>query len=304
MIPLPVAGVEVPAGAVVLLGLFVGALAGFFGVGGGFLLTPMLNALLGIPYGVAVGSSLSQMVGLSASAGMRHARLRNIDYRLGLLLLLGAGLGAEAGAQVLEALKGAGDMVVFGRRFEAIGIVMSLTYAVLLTAIGWSVGREALRCAHRPSDAPPEPSTPLMRALRRVRLRPLVALPASGIDAISVWVLVVVGLVTGFFSGLLGVGGGFILLPVLIYVIGCRTIVAIGTDLFQIIFVAAYGALTHALKGNVDLALVGLMLLGSAVGGHVGAGLTRRFDATRLRGGFALLAFVGVFVVLWRLAVG
>lgn len=301
MIPLPVAGVEVPAGAVVLLGLFIGLLAGFFGVGGGFLLTPMLNALLGIPYHVAVGSSLSQMVGLSAAASMGHARMGNIDYRLGLLLLVGAGAGAEMGAQVLEGLKAADDTMLLGRRFETIDLVMSLVYAVLLSAIGWSVGREALRAARMARDAPPEPTTSLMHALRRIRLRPLVALPASGIEGISVWILVVVGLLNGFLSGLLGVGGGFMLLPVLIYVIGCRTIVAVGSDLFQIVFKAAYGALTHAVKGNVDLVLVGLMLLGSAVGGHVGAGLTRRFDAARLRGGFALLAFLGVFVVMWTL---
>lgn len=303
MVHLPVADVEVSGILVVLLGLVIGMLAGFFGVGGGFLLTPMLNALLGIPYSVAVGSSLSQMIGLSSSATIRHGCAGNIDYRLGLIMLGAAAAGAEGGAQALEGLKGLGSVSVLGAEIPAITLVMSLIYAILLTGIGWSVGREAMRSARQGTGAEGEPSTRIMAALRRIRLRPLVSLPTSGIEAISLWILLSVGLVTGFLSGLLGVGGGFILMPVLVYVIGCPTIVAIGTDLFQIIFTAGYGAFTHSMKGNVDLLLVGLMLVGCTIGAHIGASLTGRFDATRVRGGFAALAFVGVVVVIGKLVV-
>jgi len=301
MIYLPTADMDVCWALVIGLGLIIGNLAGFFGVGGGFLLTPLLNALFGIPYSVAVGSSLSQMIGLSSAASIRHGGLGNIDYRLGALTLVGAVAGAEVGAQALERLKALGTTTALGTEMSAVMLVMSLIYAVLLTWIGVAVGREALAAARRARTGDAEPPSRLAGLLRRVRLRPMVALPVSGIASISVWVLIGVGLVVGFLSGLLGVGGGFILLPVLIYVIGCPTLVAVGTDLFQIIFTAAYGTFTHSLKGNVDLLLVVLMIIGSTVGAQIGAGLTRRFDASRVRGGFALLAFVGVIIVVGKL---
>jgi len=192
-------------------------------------------------------------------------------------------------------------VLILGARMPTVTLVMSLIYAVLLTWIGWSVGREALAAARRVHDGDSEPQRPIAQMLCRVRLRPMVALPVSGIESISLWILVVVGLVVGFLSGLLGVGGGFILMPVLIYAIGCPTLVAVGTDLFQIVFTAGYGTLTHASKGNVDLSLVILMLLGSTVGAQIGASLTTRFDASRVRGGFATLAFIGVAIVLGKL---
>jgi len=117
----------------------------------------------------------------------------------------------------------------------------------------------------------------------------------------SAWIVIGVGVLIGFLSGMLGVGGGFILMPLLIYAIGCPTVIAIGTGMFQTIFTAAYGSYTHAMRGHVDLPLVLLMLLGSSVGAHIGAGLTRRFDAARVRGGFAILTGVGVIIVLAKL---
>ena len=301
MVHLPVAGVETSGVLVMLLGLGIGTLAGFFGVGGGFLLTPMLHALFHIPYTVAVGSSLSQMVGLSAAGSIRHAAAGNVDYRLGAVILIGSMTGAEAGAQVMEVLKGASALSILGAQMPAITVVMSLIYAILLTSVGWLVGREAVRAARQPKAATLEPSTGLAAALRHVRLGPMISLPTSGIPSVSLWVVVGAGLITGFLSGLLGVGGGFLLMPVLIYAIGCPTIVAIGTDLFQIVFTAGYGTLTHAVKGNVDLVLVLLMLMGSAIGANIGATLTRHFDASRVRGGFAALAFVGVVLVIGKL---
>jgi len=301
VVDLPLANIQVSGPLMVLLGLVIGILSGFFGVGGGFLLTPMLNALFGIPYTVAVGSSLSQMVGLSATASIRHARLGNIDYRLGMLMLVGSALGAEGGAEVLGMLKRLGAVSVFGVNVPLITLVMSLVYVVLLSSVGLSVGLEALRCSRRGECTPAEPRTPIMDSLRRVRLAPLVSLPASGIPSMSAWIVIGVGVLIGFLSGMLGVGGGFILMPLLIYAIGCPTVIAIGTGMFQTIFTAAYGSYTHAMRGHVDLPLVLLMLLGSSVGAHIGAGLTRRFDAARVRGGFAILTGVGVIIVLAKL---
>lgn len=301
MVDLPLAGVQVSGPLMVLLGLVIGAISGFFGVGGGFLLTPMLNALFGVPYTVAVGSSLSQMIGLSATASIRHARLGNIDYRLGFLALIGSAVGAELGAEAVEALNHLGTIDLLGSRLPLITLVMSLAYVLLLGTVGLSVGLEVLRCRRSGDCSPHEPRTPIMRLLHSIKLQPLVSLPVSGIGSISVWVIIGVGVVVGFLSGMLGVGGGFILMPMLIYAIGCQTVIAIGTGMFQTIFTAAYGTYAHAMRGHVDLPLVLLMLLGSSVGAHIGAGLTRRFDAARVRGGFAILTGVGVIIVLAKL---
>lgn len=301
MIHLSIAETDVPALLIILLGLVIGALSGFFGVGGGFLLTPLLNALFGIPYTVAVGSSLSQMIGLSSAAALRHARLGNVDYRLGGLMLLGAGAGTEFGTVVLSGLKGLGSVSTANGAVPVIVLAMGAIYAVLLAVIGTSVGAEAIRAARRSEDASAEPSNKLISRLRAIRLRPVIALPASGIESFSVWVLIAVGFVTGFASGLLGVGGGVLLVPALIYAMGCPTLVAIGTGAFQTVFTAAFGTYAHSLRGNVDLLLVLLMLIGSTVGAHIGAGLTSYVDASRVRGGFAVLCFVGLGVVVARL---
>ena len=300
MVHLPVADTEICGILVVMLALIVGTLAGFFGVGGGFILTPMLNALFGIRYSVAVGSCLSDMVGLSSAASIRHGTYGNIDYRLAWVMLMGSVVGAETGAQMMEWLKRMGATSILGTRMQTITVVMSLIYAALLLWIGWSVRREAVASRRKPESDDHEPHTRLAATLQRIQLRPMISLPVSGIPSISLWVVVGAGLTTGFLSGLLGVGGGFVRMPILIYALGCPTVVAVGTDLFEIVFTAAYGTFTHAMKGNVDLVLVLLMLSGSAVGAHTGALLTKRFDASRVRGGFAILAFAGVVVVVGK----
>jgi uncharacterized membrane protein YfcA len=145
------------------------------------------------------------------------------------------------------------------------------------------------------------PTTGYVLKLRSLKLWPMVRLPASGIESISLWVILVIGFATGFLSGMLGVGGGFIRMPALVYVLGCPTVVAVGTDLFEIVFSAGYGVLTHSYKGNVHLVLVLALLLGTTVGAQIGASYTRKAGGPRVRLGFGALAFVGVLMVAVRL---
>lgn len=289
----------------VFFGLIVGALGGFFGVGGGFLMVPMLNVVFGIPYNVCVGSDLGQMCGMSTAATVRHMRFGNIDVRLGVLMIVGTAGGVEAGASVLEVLKGAGDFVIAGRRIDAMTLIMSLVYAALLIFLGQAMVRESLRSMKAEAGgevggAVPASSTILK--LRTLRLWPMVRLPASGIESISLWVILAIGFVTGFLSGMLGVGGGFIRMPALVYILGCPTVVAVGTDLFEIAFSSGYGVLTHSFKGNVHLVLVLALLVGTAVGAQVGASYTRKAGGPKVRLGFGALAFVGVIMVSIKLA--
>lgn len=300
MTHLPIADVSVPLALIPLLGVAIGAIAGFFGVGGGFLLTPLLNALFGVPYSVAVGSGLSQMAGLSAAASVRHGYLGGIDLRLGLICVVGASAGAEVGAQALEALGRCGEVSLLGASLPVETLVMSVAYVVTLGFMGTRIRAEARRTSAS-RDADGEPHTQLAQRLRSLRLPPMVALPASGIASVSVWGIAAVTFVSGVASGFLGVGGGFLLMPAMIYVLGVPTIVAVGTSLFQMIFVSAYGALSHSLKGNVDPVLALLLLLGSTVGTQIGASLTRRFDPVKVRAAFAYMVFSGVLLVVAKL---
>jgi uncharacterized membrane protein YfcA len=136
-----------------------------------------------------------------------------------------------------------------------------------------------------------------------MKLWPMVTLPSSGIEAISLWVILAVGFLTGFLSGMLGVGGGFIRMPALVYILilGCPTVVAVGTDLFEIMFSSGYGVLTHGFKGNVHLGLVLALLIGTVVGGQIGASYTRKAGGPRVRFGLGCLIFVGVILVFAKL---
>ncbi len=288
-----------------LFGLLIGALGGFFGVGGGFLMVPLLNAVFGIPYNIAVGSDLGQMCGMSTAATVRHSRFGNIDFKLGVLMIAGTAAGVEVGARILEVLKHSGSITIAGRPLDLMTGVMSVVYAVLLIFLGQAMIRESLGTLRRTRGkvelAVGVPGTPAAVRLRTMRLWPMVSLPSSGIEAISLWVILVVGFLTGLLSGMLGVGGGFIRMPALVYILGCPTVVAVGTDLFEIMFSSAYGVLTHGFKGNVHLGLVLALLVGTAVGAQIGASYTRKAGGPWVRFGLGCLIFVAVVMVFAKL---
>jgi uncharacterized membrane protein YfcA len=287
------------------LGLVVGFMAGLFGVGGGFLLTPLLNILFGVPYNIAVGSDLAQMAGMSTSATIRHGRIGNIDYKLGLLMCAGTAAGVEVGASILEVLKKAGAVTLGHARIPVMNLVMSAIYAALLLWIGTVVLRESRKALAkvRAGGTDTIEKNWLVERLSVLRLPPMISLPRSGIASISLWVILGVGFTTGVLAGLLGVGGGFIRMPALIYIIGCPTAVAVGTDLFEIMFSSAYGAFTHATRANVNLVVVLGLLIGSTVGSQIGASLTRRLGGPRLRNVFAYIAYLAVIMVAAKLVI-
>jgi hypothetical protein len=146
--------------------------------------------------------------------------------------------------------------------------------------------------------------TGITKRMHAIKLWPMVSFPVSGIASVSLWVVIGVGLLTGVLAGFLGVGGGFIRMPMLVYFIGVPTHVAIGTDLFEIVFSSGYGTLTHALKGNVDILIALVMGTGAAIGAQIGAVSTRYFAGPRIRLLFSALPFIGAILVLIRLLTG
>ena len=291
----PIAGVLINAVVFAGIGFLVGILGGFFGVGGGFIAGPLMF-LSGVPMNFVVGTDLAHMTGKSVVAAKRHRALGHVDIKLGLTMITGTILGVEIGAQIVERLK------VLG----AVDIVIGSAYVVILMLISGFTAWESIRALRmiRTEHIDAKEAIGFKGVSRRVRifnLPPKVSFPVSGITSVSVWVVLGVGFITGVLSGALGVGGGFIRMPLLVYVLGIPTHVAIGTDLFEIIISAGYGTLSHALKGNVDFILALLMQTGAAVGAQIGAMSTRYFSGPRIRLLFSALPLTGAILVTLRL---
>jgi uncharacterized membrane protein YfcA len=296
----PISGVTISPLLLAAVGLVVGLLGGFFGVGGGFLAAPTM-LLLGVPGNFVVGTDLAHMTGKSIVAARRHRALGHVDLRLGVLMILGTMAGIEGGAQVIEFLK--------HQASGTLEITLNAIYLFLLLGISGLMLWEGLRTSREVVDEtlPVEEAsglTGLTRRIQRVRVPPLIRLPDSGIEEISIWLIIGTGLITGFLAGLLGVGGGFIRMPALIYVLGIPTHVAVGTDLFEIVFSAGYGTLTHALKGNVDILMALVMHTGAAIGAQMGAQATRYVSGPRLRIAFAFLPLAGAAMLILNLVTG
>ena len=283
---LPIANLSVNALVIVALGLGVGALSGMFGVGGGFLTTPLL-IVYGIPPTVAAASAASQATGASVSGVFAHWRRNGVDVHMGIVLVAGGTLGSLAGAWLFRLLQESGQ----------IDTVIAVVYVLLLGSIGSLMAWESITSI-RNAGAP---------AARRRRHHPLVAaLPLrwrfyrSGLY-ISPLAPLILGFLTGVLTILLGIGGGFVLVPAMIYLLGMSTSVVVGTSLFQILFVTAAATMVHATTTKaVDLVLAALLLLGSVAGAQLGA----RF-ALKLRPDYLRLALAAiVLLVAFRIALG
>ena len=286
---LPIANLAVNGLFIVALGGLTGLLSGMFGVGGGFLTTPLL-IFYGIPPTVAAASAASQVTGASVSGVFAHSRRGGVDFQMGGMLVLGGVLGTGLGALLFRLLTALGQ----------IDTVINVLYVLLLGGIGGFMARDSLREIHARKTGVPLPA-------RKRRHHPLVAhLPwrwrfyRSGLY-ISPLAPLLLGLATGVLTMLMGIGGGFMLVPAMLYILGMSASVVVGTSLFQITFVTMATTMMHALTTRaVDLVLAVLLLLGSVTGAQVGANLALQVRPERLR---LVLAAI-VLVVAFRMALG
>jgi len=294
----PISGITANPLLLAAIGFVVGVLGGFFGVGGGFLTGPMLF-LSGVPMNFVVGTDLAHMMGNALVATRRHRVFGHVDMKLGALMIIGTVPGVETGARFIERLQAAGN----------IDQVIGTIYIVILASIAIFVAAESMRAMKLQQDDELSAREALAFSslkvhMSRIRIPPLISLPISGVEEISLWVVLGVGYLTGLLSGMLGVGGGFIRMPVLIYFLGIPTHIAIGTDLFEIIFSAGYGTFTHALKGNVDIMIALVMQMGAVMGAQIGSTLTRFVGGPKIRLAFSMLPMIGAILVLYRLLGG
>lgn len=288
---LPIANLSVNALVIVALGLGVGLLSGMFGVGGGFLTTPLL-IFYGIPPTVAAASAASQVTGASVSGVFAHLRRGGVDFHMGLVLVAGGVIGSVAGAGVFRLLQATG----------VIDTVIAILYVLMLGSIGGLMLHEAVTAVRVGRGAvPPRP--------RKRRHHPLVAmLPLrwrfyrSGLY-ISPLAPLLLGFFTGILTVLLGVGGGFILVPAMLYLLGMGTQVVVGTSLFQILFVTAAATMVHATTTKaVDIVLAVLLLIGSVAGAQLGARFAQKAKPEYLRLALALIVMAVALRMLLGLA--
>lgn len=262
-----IAGIEAPVFLLVLTGFTVGIVGGFIGVGGGYMVTPAL-IVFGFPGYMASGIDMTHIAGKSIVATVRHRQLGNIDWVLGLAMVGGTMLGVELGVRLLN----------YTKKLGLSGIVL-LTCSVAIMLALFIYTQLETRKAHKKIEADAESGKAAGRELvvskfplffQRIPLYPIVRCKTARL-VISMWVIVVVGVITGILAGFLGVGGGFVRVPALIYVIGATTHIAVGTDLLEIAVSGGYGAMRHSMMGNVDMIAVLFMIIGAMVGAQFGS---------------------------------
>ena len=286
---LPIAELSVNSLVIVGFGVLVGFMSGMFGVGGGFLTTPML-IFYGSPPAIAVASSATQITGSSVSGALAHWRRNGVDPKMGAVLVAGGVVGSGIGSYVFKLLQKIGQ----------IDITISLIYVVFLSTMGGLMLVESWQTLRRARAG----------EIRRVKLHPHIpfisALPwkmrfyKSGLY-ISPLAPFGIGVVVGILTFIMGIGGGFVMVPAMIYLLGMSVSVVVGTSLFQIVFTTAAVTLMHAVQSKtVDIVLALMLLIGGVIGAQIGARMAQRLPPEKLRFGLALL----VIAVAIRLLVG
>ena len=285
---LPIAGLSVNALVIIGLGGLVGLLTGMVGVGGGFLTTPIL-IFYGIPPAVAVASATTQITGTSISGVLAHRRRRGVDIRMGVVIIVGGVIGSIVGGFVFRLLQQSGQ----------IDTVISILYVLLLGSIGVIMARESATALEliKPraggSERPPRRHNPLIAALP-MRWR----FYRSGLY-ISPLAPLGLGFLSGLLTALLGIGGGFIMVPAMIYLLGMSAQVVVGTSLLQILFVTGVTTIVHATTTrSVDIVLAGLLLIGSVIGAQYGARFAQKMKPELLR----MILAIMVLAVAARMA--
>lgn len=280
---MPIAGVKIFWPGLVLIGFSVGTIGGFFGMGGAWMVTPGLN-ILGFPMAFAIGTDMAHIAGKSMISTMRHSKFGNVDYKLGFIMLIGTMVGIELGAQ----------LVMHFERLGNIGPIVRWTYVAFLILIAWMVFYDYAKAVRAKKtetrEAGSSEGITWYKALHRINIPPMMHFKTAGFTC-SVWLPISVSFMTGVLAGFLGIGGGLFRMPALIYLIGCPTHIAVGTDLFEVMMSGMYGAFTYSLKGRIELIAVFVMLTGAAIGAQIGT------VATKYAKGYGIRLAFGAAVV-------
>jgi hypothetical protein len=292
---MPISGVTIFWPGLVILGVGVGIIGGFFGMGGAWMVTPGLN-ILGFPMAFAIGTDIAHMAGKSLISTMRHGKFGNVDYKLGLIMLVGTVVGFEVGAQ----------MIMWLERLGKVELYVRWMYVILLALIAWMVFADVLkkRKKERELRAAGQDVDKLAtgiewhKTLHKLKIPPMIHFKEAQIYC-TAWLPIFVSFLTGWLAGILGIGGGLIRMPALIYFVGCPTHVAVGTDLFEVMISGLYGAATYTYKGRTELVAAIMMLVGAALGAQVGTVATKYIKGYGIRIAFGLAVIgCGISVIM------
>lgn len=284
---MPISGVTIFWPGLVILGFGVGILGGFFGMGGAWMVTPGLN-ILGFPMAFAIGTDIAHMAGKSIVSTMRHGKFGNIDYRLALIMVIGTIFGLELGAQ----------MIMWLERLGKVDITVRWIYVILLLLITLIIfidtyrNMRKRRAARESGQVLDKLSTGLEwhKALHRMRIPPVVHFEKAQVTC-SAWLPISISLFTGWLAGVLGIGGGLIRMPSLVYFVGCPTHIAVGTDLFECLISGLYGTASYSMKGRTELLAALIMLVGAAIGAQIGTVATKYIKGYGIRIAFGTAVF-------------
>jgi uncharacterized membrane protein YfcA len=290
---MPIAGVTIFWPGLVLIGFSVGVIGGFFGMGGAWMVTPGLN-ILGFPMAFAIGTDMAHIAGKSMVSTMRHAKFGNVDYKLGVIMVLGTFVGIECGAQ----------LVMYLERLGRVESVVRWVYVAFLALIAWMVFYDYSKAVRKKKEGVAEGKTESegitwYKSLHRINIPPMVHFKTAGFTC-SVWLPIGVSFLTGILAGFLGIGGGLFRMPALVYLIGCPTHIAVGTDLFEVMISGLYGAFTYSLKGRIELVAVFVMLTGAAIGAQIGTVATKYAKGYGIRVAFGICVFACMISIILK----
>jgi uncharacterized membrane protein YfcA len=286
---MPIAGVKVFWPGLVLIGFSVGVIGGFFGMGGAWMVTPGLN-ILGFPMAFAIGTDMAHIAGKSMISTIRHSKFGNVDYKLGIVMLVGTMVGIEIGAQIVMQLE----------RLGIVGSVVRWVYVFFLALIAFMVFYDyAKAVSNKKKGIVGEHGTEGItwyKTLHKINIPPMMHFKRAGITC-SAWLPILVSLMTGILAGFLGIGGGLLRMPALVYLIGAPTHVSVGTDLFEVMISGLYGAFTYSMKGRIELVAVFVMLTGAAIGAQIGT------VATKYSKGYGIRIAFGIAVLCCMISI-
>lgn len=288
---MPISGVTVFWPGLIILGLGVGVIGGFFGMGGAWMVTPGLN-ILGFPMAFAIGTDIAHMAGKSLVSTMRHGKFGNVDYRLGVIMIIGTVVGFEVGAQ----------MIMWLERIGKVDLYVRWMYVILLFLIAWMVFTDVKKRMAKEKAAKEvgkeigklATGIEWHKTFHKIKIPPMMNFKIAQIRC-SVWLPIFLSFLTGWLAGILGIGGGLIRMPMLIYFVGCPTHIAVGTDLFEVMISGLYGAGTYTYKGRTELVAAMIMLVGASVGAQMGTVATKYIKGYGIRIAFGI-AVVGCMI--------
>lgn len=289
---MPISGIDIFWPGLLLIGFSVGVIGGFFGMGGAWMVTPGLN-ILGFPMAYAIGTDIAHIAGKSMISTFRHSKFGNVDYKLGLTMVVGTVIGIECGAQI----------VMWLERLGSIGPVVRWTYVGVLALIALMVFADYRKAVKKKQagivgEHGAEGFT-WYKTLQKIRIPPMMHFKVAGITC-SMWLPIFVSFLTGVLAGFLGIGGGLLRMPALVYFIGCPTHIAVGTDLFEVMISGLYGTFTYGAKGRIEIWAVFVMLCGAAIGAQIGTVATKYAKGYGIRIAFGLAVIACMISIILK----